>query len=85
MRQDDQIVLITSGRSRFCLHPIEKKPLNHFLPGSAVFSFGTGRCNLGRRYYLQHALNFQVNDVGYPHRPRRHGRADIGWKGAADE
>lgn len=32
------------------------------------------------RYYLQHALKFQVHDVRYPHRERRHGRADIGWK-----
>ena len=37
------------------------------------------------RYYLQHALGFQVHDVGYPHQPHRHGRADIGWKGAPDE
>ena len=37
------------------------------------------------RYYLQHALNFQVHDVEYPHQPHRHGRADIGWKGAPDE
>jgi pyruvate formate lyase activating enzyme len=26
--------------------PIEKKPLNHFLPGSSVLSFGTAGCNL---------------------------------------
>jgi hypothetical protein len=32
------------------------------------------------RYYLQHALQFQVHDVRHPHRERRHGRADIGWK-----
>ncbi|MGI9000493.1 MAG: radical SAM protein [Pseudonocardia sp.] len=32
------------------------------------------------RYYLQHALGFQVHDVAHPHRTRRHGRADIGWK-----
>ena len=32
------------------------------------------------RYYLQHALGFQVHDVRHPHHPRRHGRADIGWK-----
>ncbi len=32
------------------------------------------------RYYLQHALGFQVHDVRHPHRDRRHGRADIGWK-----
>jgi hypothetical protein len=32
------------------------------------------------RYYLQHALGFQVHDVVQPHLARRHGRADIGWK-----
>jgi len=32
------------------------------------------------RYYLQHALRFQVHDIRHPHRQRRHGRADIGWK-----
>jgi pyruvate formate lyase activating enzyme len=46
-RDNDQIVLTTYGRSSgFCLDPIEKKPLNHFLPGSAVLSFGTAGCNL---------------------------------------
>jgi pyruvate formate lyase activating enzyme len=46
-RENDQIVLTTYGRSSgFCLDPIEKKPLNHFLPGSAVLSFGTAGCNL---------------------------------------
>jgi hypothetical protein len=46
-RTGDQIVLTTYGRSSgFCLDPIEKKPLNHFLPGTAVLSFGTAGCNL---------------------------------------
>ena len=46
-RQDDQIVLTTYGRSSgFCVDPIEKKPLNHFLPGTPVLSFGTAGCNL---------------------------------------
>ena len=50
-RQDDQIVLTTYGRSSgYCVDPIEKKPLNHFLPGSAVLSFGTAGCNLACRY-----------------------------------
>lgn len=41
------IVLTTYGRSSgFCIDPIEKKPLNHFLPGTPVFSFGTAGCNL---------------------------------------
>ena len=43
----EQIVLTTYGRSSgFCIDPIEKKPLNHFLPGTPVLSFGTAGCNL---------------------------------------
>ena len=35
-RVADQVVLTSYGRSSgFCVDPIEKKPLNHFLPGSA--------------------------------------------------
>ncbi len=46
-RQGDGIVLTTYGRSSgFCIDPIEKKPLNHFLPGTPVLSFGTAGCNL---------------------------------------
>ena len=46
-RQDDRIVLTTYGRSSgFCVDPIEKKPLNHYLPGTPVLSFGTAGCNL---------------------------------------
>ena len=42
-----QIVLTTYGRSSgFCVDPIEKKPLNHFLPGTSILSFGTAGCNL---------------------------------------
>jgi DNA repair photolyase len=37
------------------------------------------------RYYLQHALGFQVHDVRHPHHERRHGRADIGWKGESED
>ena len=50
-REDDGVVLTTYGRSSgFCVDPIEKKPLNHFLPGSSVFSFGTAGCNLACRF-----------------------------------
>jgi pyruvate formate lyase activating enzyme len=46
-RENDEMVLTTYGRSSgFCLDPIEKKPLNHFFPGSAALSFGTAGCNL---------------------------------------
>ena len=47
----DQIVLTTYGRSSgFCIDPIEKKPLNHFYPGSSVLSFGTAGCNLACKF-----------------------------------
>ncbi len=50
-RRADQIVLTTYGRSSgFCIDPIEKKPLNHFLPGTPVLSFGTAGCNLTCRF-----------------------------------
>jgi pyruvate formate lyase activating enzyme len=50
-REGDEIVLTTYGRSSgFCVDPIEKKPLNHFLPGTAVLSFGTAGCNLSCRF-----------------------------------
>ena len=46
-----QVVLTTWGRSSgFCVDPIEKKPLNHFYPGTAVLSFGTAGCNLACRF-----------------------------------
>jgi pyruvate formate lyase activating enzyme len=46
-----EIVLTTYGRSSgFCIDPIEKKPLNHFLPGTPVLSFGTAGCNLGCKF-----------------------------------
>jgi len=45
--QNNAVVLTTYGRSSgFCIDPIEKKPLNHFLPGTPVLSFGTAGCNL---------------------------------------
>jgi len=51
MREGDQVVLTTYGRSSgYCIDPIEKKPLNHFLPGTPVLSFGTAGCNLGCRF-----------------------------------
>jgi len=46
-REGEAMVLTTYGRSSgFCVDPIEKKPLNHFLPGTPVLSFGTAGCNL---------------------------------------
>ena len=49
--EEDQIVLTTYGRSSgFCIDPIEKKPLNHFYPGTSVLSFGTAGCNLACKF-----------------------------------
>ena len=46
-RRNNKIVLTTYGKSSgFCVDPIEKKPLNHFLPGTPILSFGTAGCNL---------------------------------------
>jgi len=48
---ENRIVLTTYGRSSgFCVDPIEKKPLNHFLPGSSILSFGTAGCNLACKF-----------------------------------
>ncbi len=48
---EDRIVLTTYGRSSgYCIDPIEKKPLNHFLPGTPVLSFGTAGCNLACKF-----------------------------------
>ncbi|MBH9552043.1 AmmeMemoRadiSam system radical SAM enzyme [Inhella gelatinilytica] len=50
-REHDALVLTTYGRSSgFCIDPIEKKPLNHFHPGTPVFSFGTAGCNLACKF-----------------------------------
>jgi len=46
-----RLVLTTYGKSSgFCVDPIEKKPLNHFFPGTEVLSFGTAGCNLGCKF-----------------------------------
>ncbi len=50
-RLDDEVRLVSYGRSSgFCVDPIEKKPLNHFYPGSGVLSFGTAGCNLACKF-----------------------------------
>ncbi|MGH8283004.1 MAG: AmmeMemoRadiSam system radical SAM enzyme [Gammaproteobacteria bacterium] len=50
-REQGQIKLFSYGRSSgFCIDPVEKKPLNHFLPGTSVLSFGTAGCNLACKF-----------------------------------
>jgi len=49
--RDGGVALTSYGRaSGFIIDPIEKKPLNHFYPGSSVLSFGTAGCNLGCKF-----------------------------------
>ncbi len=53
-----ELVLTTYGRSSgFCIDPIEKKPLNHFLPGTPVLSLGTAGCNLGCKFCQNHDIS----------------------------
>ncbi len=45
--------LYTSGYGHptgFAIDPVEKKPLNHFYPGTGILSFGTAGCNLGCKF-----------------------------------
>lgn len=57
-REGDEVVLTTYGRSSgFCIDPIEKKPLNHFLPGTPVLSFGTAGCNLMCKFCQNHDIS----------------------------
>ena len=49
--EQGRMVLTTYGRSSgFCVDPVEKKPLNHFYPGSSILSFGTAGCNLACKF-----------------------------------
>ena len=49
--EGDRMVLTTYGRSSgFCVDPVEKKPLNHFYPGTPILSFGTAGCNLACKF-----------------------------------
>ncbi len=50
-REGEAMVLTTYGRSSgFCVDPVEKKPLNHFYPGTSILSFGTAGCNLACKF-----------------------------------
>lgn len=56
--EGQRIVLDTYNRSSgFCIDPIEKKPLNHFLPGTPVLSFGTAGCNLACKFCQNHEIS----------------------------
>ncbi len=56
--RDGELVLTAYGLSTgFCVDPIEKKPLNHFLPGTPVLSFGTAGCNLACKFCQNHDIS----------------------------
>ena len=80
-RDGDGLVLTTYGRSSgFCVDPIEKKPLNHFLPGTPVLSFGTAGCNLACRFCQNWDIsksreNDTLADAAPPERIARAARA----------
>lgn len=63
--QDGALVMTSYGRSSgFCIDPIEKKPLNHFLPGTPVLSFGTAGCNLACKF----CQNWDISKAREAHR-----------------
>lgn len=56
--EDGEVRLLTYGRSSgFCIDPVEKKPLNHFYPGTPVLSFGTAGCNLACKFCQNHDIS----------------------------
>jgi len=93
-RRNNAIVLTSYGRSSgLCVDPIEKKPLNHFLPGSAVLSFGTAGCNLACRFCqnwdISKSREFDTladaaaPEAGYPDVAVPHAAADVASPEAA--
>ena len=72
----------TAGAPGFCIDPIEKKPLNHFYPGTSVLSFGTAGCNLGCKFCQNWAISKsreieRLSEEATPEADRRGGA--VGW------
>lgn len=87
-REGDGVVLRTYGRSSgFCVDPIEKKPLNHFLPGSPTLSFGTAGCNLACRFCQNWDISKskEIHTLGESASPEAIARAalDLGCRSVA--
>jgi pyruvate formate lyase activating enzyme len=58
---DGKLIATTYGRpSSVHIDPVEKKPLYHFYPGSAVFSIATAGCNL----HCRNCQNWQLSQRG---------------------
>lgn len=63
---DGKLYSIGYGRpTGFAVDPIEKKPLNHFLPGSSILSFGTAGCNLGCKFCQNWSISKAKLDDSY--------------------
>jgi len=61
--QNGNIASLSYGKTTgFAVDPIEKKPLNHFYPGSKTLSFGSIGCNLACRF-CQNASTAQSYDL----------------------
>jgi pyruvate formate lyase activating enzyme len=61
--QNGNVVLLSFGKTTgFAVDPIEKKPLNHFYPGSKILSFGGIGCNLSCRF-CQNAATAQSRNL----------------------
>jgi len=55
--REGRLVAETYGQcASFAIDPIEKKPLYHFYPGSAIFSVGSRGCNLRCRFCQNYSL-----------------------------
>lgn len=84
-----EMQLTTYGKSTgFCIDPIEKKPLNHFLPGTPVLSFGTAGCNLGCKFCQNwdisksrelEALQSDASPSGIAQAALRHGARSVAF------
>jgi len=81
-----QLGLCTRGRRRPTVEQTTAMTVE--LGGSLVSITGRAVTVAGldeqRRYLMQHTLGYQVHDHDTPHRPRRHGRADLGWPTTGD-
>jgi len=77
-REGDQLVLDICGRSSgFCIDPIEKKPLNHFLSCTPVLSFGTAGCNLACKLCQNHDISKSRNQDALMHHASPQRNADV--------
>ena len=79
-------MLTSYGRSSgFCVDPVEKKPLNHFLPGTPVLSFGTAGCNLACQFCQNWDISKsrEIDTLADAAAPEALAEAAAGWGAAA--